>query len=53
LRTAAVLDMKARGENPYPHKFNVTTSLTTFIRDYQNLKPEDMKENESLSIAGW
>ncbi|CAG0915638.1 unnamed protein product [Notodromas monacha] len=52
IRSAAVLDMKSRGENPYPHKFNVTTSLTTFIRDYQNLKPEEIKENESLSIAG-
>ena len=37
-RCNAVADMKATGDDPYPHKFHVSISLTDFIEKYSHLK---------------
>ena len=52
IRSKAINDMKSLGDNPYPHKFEVTTSLTHFIEKYNNLKPEDIIKTDELSVAG-
>lgn len=53
LRSAAVADLKKQPEtHPYPHKFQVSSSLEAFIEKYQTLKDGDMLEGESLSVAG-
>lgn len=53
LRSAAVADLKKVPEtHPYPHKFQVSSSLEAFIEKYQGLKDGDMLEGESLSVAG-
>lgn len=54
LRTTAVAALKAgsKDEHPYPHKFNVTTSLEDFIEKYNNLNSGDVLENVTLSLAG-
>ncbi|XP_039441853.1 lysine--tRNA ligase isoform X1 [Culex pipiens pallens] len=53
LRSAAVADLKKQPEtHPYPHKFQVSSSLEAFIEKYDGLKDGDMLEGESLSVAG-
>ncbi|KAJ2953721.1 hypothetical protein O0L34_g1344 [Tuta absoluta] len=54
LRTAAVAALKSgpKEEHPYPHKFNVTTSLEEFIEKYNNLSSGEVLENVTLSVAG-
>ncbi|KAI5632236.1 tRNA synthetases class II (D, K and n) domain-containing protein [Phthorimaea operculella] len=54
LRTAAVAALKngPKEEHPYPHKFNVTTSLEEFIEKYNNLSSGEVLENVTLSVAG-
>ncbi|KAG6461914.1 lysine--tRNA ligase isoform X2 [Manduca sexta] len=54
LRTAAVAALKegSKDDHPYPHKFNVTTSLEEFIEKYNNLNSGEVLENVTLSVAG-
>ena len=52
LRSQAILAQKKTGPPPYPHKFNVTTSLTDFIDKYQDLEAGQHHETDSVSVAG-
>ncbi|XP_076754994.1 lysyl-tRNA synthetase isoform X2 [Xylocopa sonorina] len=53
LRTQAVTQLKNTNNNPYPHKFHVSTSLEKFIDLFcDNLKNEEVLQNEVHSIAG-
>ena len=38
IRSLAVEDLKKTDNHPYPHKFDVTTSLTHFIESYSSLE---------------
>ena len=45
--------LKATGPHPYPHKFDVSMSLTEFIERYQDsVQPGELLEEESYSVAG-
>ena len=50
-RCAAIEKMKAAGETPYPHKFNVSVSIKNFIRKYESLK-NDETHTDKVSVAG-
>ncbi|KAL7303717.1 hypothetical protein TKK_0003850 [Trichogramma kaykai] len=53
LRSQAVEKLKASGDHPYPHKFNVTISLQDFIEQYSTkVSDGEVMENVSVSIAG-
>ncbi|XP_054155210.1 lysine--tRNA ligase-like [Oppia nitens] len=52
IRSKAINELKGSGGQPYPHKFNVTTSLTNFIHKYEHLKPEEIIKTDELSVAG-
>jgi lysyl-tRNA synthetase class 2 len=52
LRLQTLQQLKDAGENPYPHKFVVSTSLQHFIEKYGHLKDGDILENVTLSLAG-
>lgn len=54
LRTGAVAALKngTKEDHPYPHKFNVTTSLEEFIEKYNNLSSGEVLDNVTLSVAG-
>ncbi|OQR66141.1 lysine--tRNA ligase-like, partial [Tropilaelaps mercedesae] len=52
LRTAAVTQLKAKGECPYPHKFHVDISLENFIEKYSHLEIGQVLEDVKLSVAG-
>ncbi|XP_048752696.2 lysine--tRNA ligase-like isoform X2 [Ostrea edulis] len=52
LRSKAVADLKAKGNNPYPHKYQVDISLTEFIDKYNGCAAGDIMEGESVSVAG-
>ena len=43
---------KARGENPYPHKFHVSMQLPAYIDKYSGLEAGQHLEGETVSIAG-
>lgn len=52
-RSGLIDELKKSPENhPYPHKFNVSTSLEDFINKYNHLKEGETLENEKLSVAG-
>lgn len=51
LRSQAILAQKKTGPPPYPHKFNVTISLTDFINSYQSLEA-GQHHSDSVSVAG-
>lgn len=51
-RSKAILRMKATSSpNPYPHKFDVTMSLTDFISKYSKLK-EGEHSTDVVRVAG-
>ncbi|CAI9744194.1 lysine--tRNA ligase isoform X2 [Octopus vulgaris] len=52
LRTKAVEQLKVSGNDPYPHKFHVSLSLSSFIQKYSNTEPGSVMENVEVSVAG-
>jgi len=44
--------MKKDGEEPYPHKFNVTISLEEFIEKFSSLAETQILHDEKYSVAG-
>ncbi|KAK2185993.1 hypothetical protein NP493_215g05029 [Ridgeia piscesae] len=51
LRSQHVASLKAAGESPYPHKFQVTISLTDFIEKYENIDAGQTLP-DLVSVAG-
>ncbi|XP_065562123.1 lysine--tRNA ligase-like isoform X3 [Artemia franciscana] len=51
LRSATIQNYKKEGFQPYPHKFNVTMSLTEFIEKFSQLDVGQSSE-EKVSVAG-
>ncbi|KAF3550704.1 hypothetical protein DY000_02003975 [Brassica cretica] len=43
---------KAKGENPYPHKFAVSMSIPEYIEKYGGLNNGDHVEDAEVSLAG-
>ncbi|XP_078005487.1 lysine--tRNA ligase isoform X2 [Phascolarctos cinereus] len=52
IRSQAVQQLKVNGEDPYPHKFHVDTSLTYFIEQYNHLQPGDHLTEITVRVAG-
>ena len=45
--------LKAAGQSPYPHKFHVTTSLTDYVKQYEEtIGPGQILEDVVVSVAG-
>ena len=53
-RVAMINERREKGENPFPHKFDVTISLTDFIEKFGNEVTENGKvlTDESVRVAG-
>ncbi|CAL2032580.1 unnamed protein product [Caenorhabditis brenneri] len=51
MRVRMIEARRAAGENPFPHKFDVTISLTDFIAKYSSLQNEQVAD-EIVSVAG-
>lgn len=51
-RVKAIVAKKARGENPYPHKFNVSISVPQYVAKYASLEAGTQLTDDSVSIAG-
>ncbi|CAI4233117.1 unnamed protein product [Auanema sp. JU1783] len=52
MRVRMIENRRSAGDNPFPHKFDVSISLAAYIEKYQYLKNEEVLENEPVSIAG-
>ncbi|MFH4975586.1 hypothetical protein AB6A40_002295 [Gnathostoma spinigerum] len=52
MRVAMIDERRAKGENPFPHKFNVTISLSDFISKYEYLEKDTVLEDVIVSVAG-
>lgn len=51
-RVNAVIAAKNRGENPYPHKFHVSTYLPQYVEKYGSIDAGSQFKDDRLSIAG-
>ncbi|XP_071173822.1 lysine--tRNA ligase-like isoform X1 [Mytilus edulis] len=51
LRSKSIAQLKEKGQNPYPHKFHVQMSLSTFIDTYDSTPIGETKEEE-VTVAG-
>lgn len=52
LRSATVQQLKESPLTPYPHKYQVDTSLQTFIDNFQHLTNGEALTDKCHSIAG-
>ncbi|KAF0289708.1 Lysine--tRNA ligase [Amphibalanus amphitrite] len=52
MRVAGVTTAKEAGQNPFPHKFHVTTSLQEFISTYGSIEDGSVVEDVTVSVAG-
>eukprot|EP00878_Enallax_costatus_P032994 GHUV01036357.1.p1 GENE.GHUV01036357.1~~GHUV01036357.1.p1 ORF type:complete len:540 (+),score=204.31 GHUV01036357.1:86-1705(+) len=51
-RVKAVTAKKARGINPYPHKFEVSSQLPEYIQAFAGLEPGQRLDDVTVSLAG-
>ena len=48
-----IIGQKEKGENPYPHKFHVSTTLNEFVKKYSTVtKKGEFIESDKLSVSG-
>ena len=53
MRVRMIEARRAANDNPFPHKFHVSTSLENFIKKYENtMENGEVLENEPVSVAG-
>ena len=53
LRSQAVEDLKGdECSHPYPHKFLVSTSLTSYLEEYERLKESETLKDVEVRVAG-
>ncbi|KAG1669015.1 hypothetical protein FOA52_000608 [Chlamydomonas sp. UWO 241] len=51
-RIAAIVAKKAKGTNPYPHKFNVTMQMPEYVAKYKDLEDGAQLTDVKVSLAG-
>uniref|UniRef100_A0A1D1ZZ14 Lysine--tRNA ligase n=1 Tax=Auxenochlorella protothecoides TaxID=3075 RepID=A0A1D1ZZ14_AUXPR len=51
-RVKAVMAAKARGENPYPHKFATTIQLPAYVAKYKDLEAGEQLTDTEVRLAG-
>jgi len=53
MRYQMIEERRAKGDNPFPHKFHVSISLVNFIKKYDPLVQNDqVLEEETISVSG-
>lgn len=52
IRSQAIQQLKGTSEDPYPHKFHVSLSLTDFIEKYSHLQAGDHLRDITVRVAG-
>ncbi|KAH7727988.1 Krs1p [Aphelenchoides avenae] len=53
MRVAMIEERRKKGDNPFPHKFHVSISLTEYIKKYDPILQNDqVRDEETVSIAG-
>jgi lysyl-tRNA synthetase class 2 len=51
-RLQVLAEVKAKGINPYPHKFHTTMRLPEFVKTYSKLDAAQRLEDKIVSVAG-
>lgn len=51
-RLKYLASQKADGQNPYPHKFHVSMSITEYIEKYEGLTNGEHLEDVRVTLAG-
>jgi len=51
-RTKFITEQEFNGVNPYPHKFQLTSSVPEFVSKFASLSEGERVDSESVSIAG-
>ena len=52
MRLAGITAAKEAGQNPFPHKFHVTTSLQEFISTHGAIEDGTVREDVTVSVSG-
>lgn len=53
IRKKKLDELRNKGQNPYPHKFDVTTGLEEFIEKYNKMEDgTTCKDDGEISVAG-
>ncbi|KAI6244059.1 Lysine--tRNA ligase [Aphelenchoides fujianensis] len=52
MRVKMIEDRRTAGENPFPHKFDVSISLAEFQEKYKNLENDQVLEDVTERVAG-
>ena len=52
MRVSAIEERRSAGENPFPHKFQVSFSLSEYIAKYEHLKADDVLSDVTVNLAG-
>uniref|UniRef100_A0A915BXH8 Lysine--tRNA ligase n=1 Tax=Parascaris univalens TaxID=6257 RepID=A0A915BXH8_PARUN len=52
MRVKMIEERRASGDNPFPHKFDVSISLAAFIEKYKELEKDAVLEDIIVSVAG-
>ncbi len=52
MRATAIAERRSAGENPFPHKFDVSISLTAFLAQYAHVPADQVLTDVTVSIAG-
>uniref|UniRef100_A0A0M3JJJ2 Lysine--tRNA ligase (inferred by orthology to a C. elegans protein) n=1 Tax=Anisakis simplex TaxID=6269 RepID=A0A0M3JJJ2_ANISI len=52
MRVSMIENRRANGDNPFPHKFNVSISITEFVSKYNYLEKDALLEDTVVSVAG-
>ena len=51
-RVKAIEAKKAKGVNPYPHKFHVSIGMPAFVEKFQALEAGQQMTDVTVSLAG-
>uniref|UniRef100_A0A1D1ZK62 lysine--tRNA ligase n=1 Tax=Anthurium amnicola TaxID=1678845 RepID=A0A1D1ZK62_9ARAE len=51
-RLKAIASLKVAGTNPYPHKFDVTMTVSEYVEKYQNLSDGEHLKDVEVKLAG-
>ncbi|XP_030975548.1 lysine--tRNA ligase-like isoform X2 [Quercus lobata] len=51
-RLKHVASLRAAGEEPYPHKFHITTSIPEYVEQYKNIGNGEHLEDVTVNLAG-
>lgn len=51
-RTKQIMNMQEQGQNPFPHKFQVSLRIPEYVKSYEHLQAGQHDEGMTIALAG-